>query len=246
MLAGPYIASSKSHETLQQPQEHAPNKRIAQSFFAKACVLTSLLPASLLTTQCHFFCGVYAMYSIRPVTAWLYFSQASLHLKIHLLSSRPFAQEQSESPKGRLMQRLYWSCMQSEMYVSMFCCANASSPITGFHDMSNKALSELANELRIKSSGLEDMQFPHAFPAPPVGMATEDRPIVQNELTSWMYYLSETSLRRICNEVVWTLYDRHTTFWVEHITSVQAHAERLEQKLETWYVTCAEECSWTD
>lgn len=71
---------------------------------------------SLLVTQCYFFCGVYEMFVLRPVTAWIHFSQASLHLKLHI-QARPFSSSGGDAAERALVQRLYWSCMQSEWLV---------------------------------------------------------------------------------------------------------------------------------
>jgi hypothetical protein len=94
----------------------------------------------------------------------------------------------------------------------------------------------LANELRLRSSGLEDLQFPHAFPSPPLESAINGDTVDEGTLSSWMYYLSETSLRRICDDVMWTLYSQSPASWIEDIGLLEAHAERLERKVEAWYV----------
>lgn len=46
-------------------------------------ILRALSPP-LQTIKCHFFCGVYEMYSVQLVAALLHLNQASLQLKMHL------------------------------------------------------------------------------------------------------------------------------------------------------------------
>ncbi|KAF4456373.1 vegetative cell wall gp1 [Fusarium albosuccineum] len=101
-------------------------------------------------------------------------------------------------------------------------------------------MSELANELRMTSSGLEDLPFPYAFPHPPDSPTTSPSdpdaksPESHAELNSWMFYLSETSLRRIGNEIIWMLYDGPPSSWVKDIASVHKQAEQLDQKVVAW------------
>lgn len=93
--------------------------------------------------------------------------------------------------------------------------------------------SELANELRVRSSGLEDLAFPHAFPKPQVDI--ESHPETHSrEMKSWLFYLSETSMRRLCKQVAWTLYDQAPTAWLADITQYQRHAEELSLRLQAW------------
>jgi hypothetical protein len=85
--------------------------------------------------------------------------------------------------------------------------------------------SELRAELGISCFGLESTQFPAYFPSPPTGMvdfvsqggsASPDStsaewsiPREQHEnmnTQSWMYYMAETSLRRLCHEILDELY----------------------------------------
>lgn len=119
---------------------------------------------------------------------------------------------------------------------SSFLAASRSFTFRVGNFLSDFLSSELANELRLKSSGLEDLQFPHVFPAPPVELAIDGNEVNDGALSSWMYYLSETSLRRICDDVVWTLYKQPPTSWIKDVALLQADAERLERKIEAWCV----------
>ncbi|KAI8715718.1 Zn(2)-C6 fungal-type domain-containing protein [Fusarium sp. LHS14.1] len=212
IISSPYTPSTFDKYSPVSPDKVGTSRQLGESCFARCRTILSNQPLSLLSTQCHFFCGVYEMYSIRPVAAWLQFSQASLQLKLHI-QSRSFSPNEFQTDEGRLLQRLYWSCMQSEC--------------------------ELANELRVTSSGLEDLPFPYAFPHPPESSTSpteldDESPGNRSQLNSWMYYLSETSLRRIGNEIIWNLYDQSPTAWMRDIVTTQRRAEQLDQKITAW------------
>ncbi|OLN97276.1 Positive regulator of purine utilization 6 [Colletotrichum chlorophyti] len=210
LVSSPYRASRMAASDGGRAMFLTPELRtLAQSYITRGReILISQLP-SLSTIQCLFFSGVYEMFCLRPVPAWLHFSQASLQLKLQI-HRRSFSPEGFRDADGRLVQRLYWSCMQSEC--------------------------ELANELRVASTGLENLPFPYAFPRPPVVTpnSSENLDVDPNDLHSWMYYLSETSLRRIGNEIIWSFYSQHPSQWVRNISSMQIQVDQLNQKLGAW------------
>ncbi|RKL42849.1 hypothetical protein BFJ70_g4545 [Fusarium oxysporum] len=181
----------------------------AEQLFRRGIQILALQPPSLLATQCRFFCGVYEMFCIRPVAAWLHFSQASLQLKLHI-HSRTFSCPVDPSVDSGLLQRLYWSCMQSEC--------------------------ELSNELRTTTVGLEHLAFPYAFPQPPAqnGPSSPFDPGANAGLESWMYYLSETSLRRVGNEIISTLYSQEPLTWTKDIPGLCVRSQQLLDKLDAW------------
>ncbi|WJG35741.1 uncharacterized protein FOBCDRAFT_186363 [Fusarium oxysporum Fo47] len=182
----------------------------AEQLFRRGIQILALQPPSLLATQCRFFCGVYEMFCIRPIAAWLHFSQASLQLKLHI-HSRTFSCPVDPSVDSGLLQRLYWSCMQSEC--------------------------ELSNELRTTTVGLEHLAFPYAFPQPPAQNGPSspfDSGANAGQLESWMYYLSETSLRRVGNEIISTLYSQEPLIWKEDIPGLCVRAQQLLDKLDAW------------
>ncbi|ENH64785.1 hypothetical protein FOC1_g10000922 [Fusarium oxysporum f. sp. cubense race 1] len=182
----------------------------AEQLFRRGIQILALQSPSLLATQCRFFCGVYEMFCIRPVAAWLHFSQASLQLKLHI-HSRTFSCPVDPSVDSGLLQRLYWSCMQSEC--------------------------ELSNELRTTTVGLEHLAFPYAFPQPPAQNGPSspfDSGVNAGQLESWMYYLSETSLRRVGNEIISTLYSQEPLTWTKDIPGSCVRAQQLLDKLDAW------------
>lgn len=84
--------------------------------------------------------------------------------------------------------------------------------------------------------GLEHMPFPYAFPQPPANAASppSDTDVDTSQLSSWMYYLSETSLRRIGNEIASAFYTQCPSTWIKDISSLHVQVEQLSQKLDTW------------
>lgn len=128
LIASPYVASSLDFDGNRVRDPESSTANIAEAFCMQARAIIGVLPFSLRKIQCLFFCGVYEMYCIRPVSAWLDFSQASMQLKVYLQCRTSMSQQEFETPEGRLIQRLYWSCMQSEWYVyhiSLSICPNA-------------------------------------------------------------------------------------------------------------------------
>jgi hypothetical protein len=86
----------------------------ARSYYIAAKRRIGVISPSLLAVQCLFFCGVYEMYTLRPINAWMSLHQASVQLQMHL-STKPDDQTGSSSIElERLEKRLYWSCRQSE------------------------------------------------------------------------------------------------------------------------------------
>ncbi|KLO97498.1 uncharacterized protein LW93_3476 [Fusarium fujikuroi] len=113
LRSSPFVPS---RNTQHVPQDTSNDQ--AEHLFRRGNQILALQPPSLLATQCRFFCGVYEMFCIRPVAAWLHFSQASLQLKLYI-HSRTFSYPIHPSVDSGLLQRLYWSCMQSECIISV-------------------------------------------------------------------------------------------------------------------------------
>ncbi|SCO15077.1 uncharacterized protein FFM5_11058 [Fusarium fujikuroi] len=205
LRSSPFVPS---RNTQHVPQDTSNDQ--AEHLFRRGNQILALQPPSLLATQCRFFCGVYEMFCIRPVAAWLHFSQASLQLKLYI-HSRTFSYPLHPSVDSGLLQRLYWSCMQSEC--------------------------ELSNELRTTTVGLDQLAFPYAFPQPPAQNESStalDSGGNAGQLKNWMYYLSETSLRRVGSEIISTMYSKEPGNWKEDIPGMCVRAQQLLDKLDAW------------
>ena len=78
-----------------------------------------LLDRSLTACHCHFWSGIYLLYTLRPLEAWQSFFQASTTYTIYL-KGRAVWKEVNDGASCQdelqcmLEQRLYWSCIKSE------------------------------------------------------------------------------------------------------------------------------------
>ncbi|CCT76102.1 uncharacterized protein FFUJ_12049 [Fusarium fujikuroi IMI 58289] len=208
LRSSPFVPS---RNTQHVPQDTSNDQ--AEHLFRRGNQILALQPPSLLATQCRFFCGVYEMFCIRPVAAWLHFSQASLQLKLYI-HSRTFSYPLHPSVDSGLLQRLYWSFRMHN-------------------------ISELSNELRTTTVGLDQLAFPYAFPQPPAQNESStalDSGGNAGQLKNWMYYLSETSLRRVGSEIISTMYSKEPGNWKEDIPEVTNVPDWLTE-LQGW-ITC--------
>lgn len=81
----------------------------------------------MLGSHCHFFAGVYLMYTLRPLLSWQYFTHASNLYQLYMKTSHGLAADISElgqlpiqhqaprdSKQRRMEESMYWSCFKSE------------------------------------------------------------------------------------------------------------------------------------
>ncbi|KAE8396366.1 hypothetical protein BDV23DRAFT_48080 [Aspergillus alliaceus] len=224
-----------------------------ETFFVMACRRVGLLRYSVLGAQCHFFAGVYLMYTFRPLAAWNHFYQASTYYRLRLrmidglnMDDDASTDEviQCETPVLRHMeQSLYWSCFKSEV--------------------------EIRVELPLPQSAIAEYEYPALFPTPPnlsddypeggyngTGWSTSWNPsrpassshgnraptpfgvrnhIMQlfDEEQSWYYYLTEVALRRIGNRVLNAFYRRGQSMWSD-IKPFIPLALEFETQINAW------------
>ncbi|KAI1409253.1 vegetative cell wall protein gp1 [Hypoxylon sp. FL1857] len=187
----------------------------ASSYYLAAKKRLGLLEPSILQVQCLFLCGVFEMYSLKPLRAWSYFNQASV-------SFRNLVWMQTQGSVGgmletqRLEQRLYWSCMKSEL--------------------------ELQTEIPLPSSGITRFDYPDLFPSPPSEL-TSPAPqlhdfgglppdIEPEEERSWFYYLAEISYRRVMNRAMVILRRNGEEGWIRDIEGTMKHCEDLDEHIK--------------
>jgi hypothetical protein len=82
----------------------------AESYYIAAQKRIGLLNSSIMTAQCHLLCGIYEMYSLRPLRAWTSFNRSCVMFQIYLKTKDKTKTGANES----LERRLYWSCLKSE------------------------------------------------------------------------------------------------------------------------------------
>lgn len=119
-LAAPFQTDpgiNSTPESIRSSMSAYVDQDTASSYYLAAKKRLGLLQPSLLNTQCLFFCGVYEMYSLRPLEAWSHFNRACVDLRnlLWLRSQRRSPENHAVSREThRLEQRLYWSCVKSE------------------------------------------------------------------------------------------------------------------------------------
>lgn len=176
------------------------------------------------------------MYTLRPIRAWVEFHSATRAYQLYLrcqacLSDQPAA---GSTARRWQEQRLYWSCYKSEC--------------------------ELRTEMDIPDSLLADFRYPDLYPSPPsapehevadtghiaadvfAGPWNPRRPDTINNQheSSWFYYLTEITLRRLCNRVLNIFYKEGTAAWtVSAIPTMVKMATEFEMHLNTWFVSAS-------
>ncbi|KAK4954143.1 hypothetical protein LTR10_007571 [Elasticomyces elasticus] len=225
---------SESTTSLQAQHEELSR---GEAYYNLACRRFGLLGQGLLSPQCHFFAGVYLMYTMRPLKAWSQFHQASqsYHLYLRCRIRRP---NQIQNPSARrLEQRLYWSCYKSEC--------------------------ELRAELNLPNSSLTDFHYPDMHPSPPdltaqnteiiMGSSFEDSSprmdtlatlpanqrrtmeLCRSQEESWFYYLTEITLRRIANRILNTFYHHGHESWThEAMPGMIIEVKQFEDQLDAY------------
>ena len=119
---------------------YAKDLQAGESFFVLACRRLGLLKGgTIIGSQCHFFAGVYLMYTLRPLESWNHFYQASISYQLYVKSLDKPVHSDSAFPhldsstdasrkQRRFEQSLYWSCFKSTASsASSFRCRNPRS-----------------------------------------------------------------------------------------------------------------------
>ncbi|KAK9241926.1 putative C6 transcription factor [Lipomyces tetrasporus] len=259
-ISRPFTASMKVPlDDGPVPQASVPKSTSAsglkegETFFVMACRRIGLLRYSVLGAQCHFFAGVYLMYTFRPLAAWNHFYQASTFYRLRLrmidgLSidddlSADEPVQRGTSVSRHMEQSLYWSCFKSEV--------------------------EIRVELPLPQSAIAEYEYPALFPTPPnlsddypeggshgTGWSTswnssisaDDHHVNQaqtpfevrnhimqlfDEEQSWYYYLTEVALRRIGNRVLNAFYRKGPSIW-SNIKPLIPLALEFESQINAW------------
>lgn len=132
---------------------YAKDLQAGESFFVLACRRLGLLKGgTIIGSQCHFFAGVYLMYTLRPLESWNHFYQASISYQLYVKSLDKPVHGESTFPhldnstdanrkQRRFEQSLYWSCFKSEC--------------------------EFRVELPLPQSEIANFEYPNLFPSPP-------------------------------------------------------------------------------
>ncbi|KAL4887386.1 hypothetical protein BJY04DRAFT_175796 [Aspergillus karnatakaensis] len=187
----------------------------AESYYTAARKRTGLLDSSIIAIQCAFLVGVYEMYSMRPLRAWLSFNRACTYFQTYLHSSS-FCQANEQSSET-VKSRLYWSCLKSDC--------------------------EMREEIALPPTELAKVEYSDAFPSPPLsgpepdlGHHSVSTPSLDaNSERSWYYYLSEIASRRIANRITAALHPLNPEEWAKvPVHNLQRIAEELDAQVVQW------------
>ena len=188
-----------------------------------------LVGTGILAAQCHFLAGIYLMYTMQPFDAWTEFRSASQLLYIYLQhqARRPDQQEHNTVKSRHLEQRLYWSCYKSEC--------------------------EFRVEFPLPNGVLADLEYPDMHPSPPDIPSPDDGiptiggssrlsgthqqlGVIYRQEQSWLYYLTEITLRRMANRILNAFYAETSAPWTTgSIPSMIEAAKEFETQLQDWY-----------
>lgn len=198
---------------------------MASAYFELARQRLGLLDQSLLAAQCHFFAGVYYMFTLAPLRAWSQFEHAANTFYIYWT----YLSRQDSQPVHlrRLARSFYWSCLKSQVELGL----DLRLLQTVLKDLLDAGC-ELPTPPEINAR--HSQQIRAIFP-PPGENSAEDLGSVQEE--SWYYYLTEITLRRFNNRAFNLLY-RDGKGWgtsgslsIESLTSV---VSQIEDQLDNW------------
>jgi hypothetical protein len=195
-----------------------------------------LLERGILAPQCYFLASVYLMYTLRPLQAWSKLQQASqtfhMFLLCHKRSKSSQVSQEDHARRQHLSQRIYWSCYKAE------CELRAeldlpSGPLanSGYPDMHPSAPDFL---LRNNESAENSPEFIES----PASVASRRLRDSRTHLeTSWFYYLTEITLRRMENQVLRLFYRNFHHDWTDqNIPSLLSEASEIERQLDMWLV----------
>ncbi|KLU90852.1 C6 zinc finger domain-containing protein [Magnaporthiopsis poae ATCC 64411] len=223
----------------------------AQSYFHAAQKRLGVVMTSdhTIAPQCLFLAGVYLMCNFQPREAWRCFVQALAGCQhfafLSLGSQREYHNALAEDPHhrdhstDRFQQAVYWSSWKSERE------GRAHFP----------HLQDFGTDDH--NSGTATTSYPSFFPTPPgprmgarmhsgtsragimtVGMMVTSESLQdERERTSWYFYLSEISLRRLCARIgaeLLELREKHASCHPDFLAAVAANVPSYEEQTLDW------------
>jgi hypothetical protein len=197
----------------------AKDLQAGESCFVLACRRIGLLKTgTILGAQCHFYAGVYLMYTLRPLPSWNHFYQASISYQLYLKSlGGPISRDStfphlhhlggSTRRQRRVEQSLYWSCFKSEC--------------------------EFRVELPLPQSEIANFEYPNMFPSPPSPASplltgapdSITTPSSIHNFFDMQYGASVSMLSRVDT----------TSSITEEDLEIRKHSKRLCNEEESWY-----------
>ncbi|KAL5623748.1 hypothetical protein FOBRF1_002998 [Fusarium oxysporum] len=228
-IAKPYdamVTSPSETSTGSSLCDSSEELETARAYFELARQRLGLLDQSLLAAQCHFFAGVYYMFTLAPLRAWSQFEHAANTFYVYW----KYQPRESSLQLRRLAQSFYWSCLKSQVELGL----DLHLPQSRLKDLYD-AGSELPMPPEIDAC--PPRQTTTIFP-PPGDSPEDDLGRVQEE--SWYYYLTEITLRRFNNRAFNLLY-RDGKGWGTSrslsISSLISAVSQIEDQLDNWAQT---------
>ncbi|KAF5626783.1 3-isopropylmalate dehydrogenase [Fusarium tjaetaba] len=169
-MAKPYdtmVTSPSETSTASSIESQVEELEMASAYFELARQRLGMLDQSLLAAQCHFFAGVYYMFTLAPLRAWSQFEHAANTFYIYW--------KYLPRQDSRLCRSFYWSCLKSQVELGLD-LQLPQSILKDLHD----AGSELPTPPEINAC--HSRQTRTIFP-PPGETSAEDLDSVQEE--SW-------------------------------------------------------------
>ncbi|TDZ67847.1 Echinocandin B biosynthetic cluster transcription factor ecdB [Colletotrichum trifolii] len=225
-----------SHETMPGTIPHSS----ARSFFQAAQKRLGVLLSSddMIAAQCLFLSGVYMMCTFQPIKAWRYFVQALASCQqFAFLTPESQQRYHSNQQSGNdlhdhsidtLQQAVYWSSWKSER--------------------------EMRGDLYLPDFSLSNKElafYPPFFPTPPAPKAeieASSDPRLARERTSWYFYLSEISLRRLASRIsaemvgLQTKHPRRQAY----LAAAAAAVRQYEEQAEEWIASLPPSLSFSE
>ncbi|KAL8369494.1 hypothetical protein RB595_000017 [Gaeumannomyces hyphopodioides] len=236
-----------SHSTMPGSAAHTE----AQSYFHAAQKRLGVVITSdhTIAPQCLFLAGVYLMCNFQPREAWRCFLQAMAGCQHFAFLSLGSQQEYHSAlvedrhhhahTADRFQQAIYWSAWKSERE------GRAHFP----------HLQDFGTDDH--NSGTATTLYPSFFPTPPgprvgahvdsgtsragvmtVGMMVTPESLQdERERTSWYFYLSEISLRRLCARIgaeLLELLEKHASSRLDFLAAVAANIPSYEEQTLDW------------
>jgi hypothetical protein len=113
--------------SMSEPPTIYPSSEISERYFSAAKKRLGIVMSSnkLIAVQCLFLSGIYHMYTMNQFAAWKMFNAASVSCEGYLHrkeksrnienNANALYSSNSNEPTRHLEQRIYWSCLKSEL-----------------------------------------------------------------------------------------------------------------------------------
>lgn len=203
-------STASSFDAFEPFQSSSQPTMVAKAYFNAAQRRIGIIGGAggVLAAQCHFYSGVYLMTTLQPLRAWRCFNQA-------LACCQDFACANPSYQKPSSLPLPTPKGLPEEECVYWSCW---------------KSEQELRICLHLPDYAVDHLSYPLLFPTPPEGLT-------EANATSWYFYLSEISLRRLehrCREKIGNILKEGGSSLIDNLANATQTLEELAcQWLET-------------